>query len=129
MSTVILCLHGARTEPTSIGNRRDCDVLLVSVAQRKLSDGMSHHGPLAHPRSMKIGYHTRAAARATSYCLGTTESVMSLTWELSAPRIVAFKHAEQSRVQESSLPGRGHTRRDGPVDRVMLLAVFSIQTP
>ena len=23
---------------------------------------------------------------------------MSLTWELSAPRIVAFEHAEQSRV-------------------------------
>src|SRR5260370_21438532 len=48
---------------------------------------------------MKMGYHAPAAARATSRCLGTRESVMSLTWELSAPRIVAFEHAEQSRVQ------------------------------
>jgi len=48
---------------------------------------------------MKMGYHAPAAARATSCCLGTGESVMSLTWELSAPRIVAFEHAEQSRVR------------------------------
>ncbi len=47
---------------------------------------------LAHPRNMKMGYHAPAAARATSRCLGTRESVMSLTWELSAPRIVAFEH-------------------------------------
>ncbi len=54
---------------------------------------------LAHPRNMKMGYHAPAAARATSRCLGTGESVMSLTWELSAPRLVAFEHAEQSRVR------------------------------
>src|SRR5207245_8573896 len=81
---------------------------------------------LAHPRSMKIGYHAPAAARATSGCLGTAESVMSLTWELSAPRIVAFEHAEQSRAQREAPPGRGHTsgrrRRDGPADRAMLRA-------
>src|SRR3989449_8049802 len=65
---------------------------------RNLSIGMSRHGPLAHPRSMKISYHSPAAARATSRCLGTSASVMSLTWELSAPRIVAFEHAEQSRA-------------------------------
>ncbi len=49
---------------------------------------------LAHPRNMKMGYQTLAAARATSRCLGRRGSVMSLTWELSAPRIVAFTHVE-----------------------------------
>ena len=58
--------------------------------------------PLAHPRRMKIGYHPRAAALATSALFGTGESAFSLTWELSEPRIVAFKHAEQSRAQGSS---------------------------
>src|SRR3989441_7864485 len=51
---------------------------------------------------MKIGYHRPAAARATSIRLGTGESAVSLTWELSAPRIVAFEHAEQSRERGSS---------------------------
>jgi len=43
-----------------------------------------------------------AAARATSIRIGTGESAVSLTWELSAPRIVAFEHAEQSRERGSS---------------------------
>src|SRR5258708_22869775 len=73
-------------------------VLAVMHGRRSLSTSMSRHGPLAHPRSMKISYHSSAAARATSRCLGTSASVMSLTWELSVPRIVAFEHAEQSRA-------------------------------
>src|SRR5213083_645039 len=63
---------------------------------------VSHHGPVAHPCIMKIGYHRPAAARATSIRLGTGESAVSLTWELSAPRIVAFEHAEQNRERGSS---------------------------
>ena len=50
---------------------------------------------------------------------------MSLTWELSAPRIVAFEHAEQSRVRGRLLRAAVNFPRrwrDGPVDRAMLRA-------
>src|SRR2546423_14210159 len=36
----------------------------LGMTPRNLSIGMSRHGPLAHPRSMKISYHSPAAARA-----------------------------------------------------------------
>src|SRR6266704_6560984 len=74
---------------------------------------------------MKIDYHSGAAARATSRVLGTAESVKSLTWELSVPRIVAFEHAEQTRAEGGSSGPRSilpRRRRDGPADRAMLWA-------
>ena len=97
-----LYLSATCSEPLSmVFLSRDLDCIghrSRATTPRNLSIGMSRHGPLAHPRSMKISYHSPAAARATSRCLGTSASVMSLTWELSAPRIVAFEHAEQSRA-------------------------------
>jgi hypothetical protein len=54
----------ARTERRP--HRRD---LFHSSASPLFS--MSRHGPLVHPRSMKIGYYAPAAARATSKHLGT----------------------------------------------------------
>src|SRR6266550_7166304 len=43
-----------------------------------------------------------AVARVTSRRLGTRASAVSLTWEHSAPRTVAFEHAEQSCERERS---------------------------
>ncbi len=84
-----------------LGLPRGCSMVESdqSVGHRSRHTLVSHHEPLAHPCIMKIGYHAPAAARATSMLLGTGESVVSLTWELSAPRIVAFEHAEQSRAE------------------------------
>jgi hypothetical protein len=72
----------------------------------------------AHPRTMKMGYHTAAAAQASSRCLGTRESLLSLTWERSAPRFVAFEHAERSRVRGGLSEGYISTlRRRSPRPR------------
>src|SRR5262245_21777438 len=58
---------------------------------------VSRHGRRAHPCIMKMGYarwRSPLGQRRVALVLG--KSVVSLTWELSAPRIVAFAHAEQS---------------------------------
>src|SRR5712691_4721965 len=56
--------------------------------------------------------------------VATTPS-WSLTWELSAPRIVAFEHAEQNRAKEGSSAPWPHSprrRRDGATARAVLWA-------
>src|SRR5215831_20157023 len=89
--------HRQRIPPAGTGTHRAFHRRSLFHSSVSPLFSMSQHGPLAHPRSMKISYHPAVAVRPASKHLGTGESAMSLTWELSVPRIVAFEHAEQNR--------------------------------
>jgi hypothetical protein len=77
---------------------------------------------MAHPCIMKVGYHRGGFAAGQRRTVWYCESAQNLTWELSAPRIVAFEHAEQTRDRDAS-PGGGDTgsgrRRYGTRDRAV----------
>jgi hypothetical protein len=63
---------------------------------------------MAHPCIMKVGYHCGRRPPGNVGTVWYRESVQNLTWELPAPRIVAFEHAEQTRDRDAP-PGSGDT--------------------